>query len=76
MHHVPGGPAVRRNDRVDLHGIVHVTATGERWRDSAHCWIYGAVFACGQSYRSSWKPNITKKKPTTCLWCIAGKDRE
>lgn len=66
---------MRKNDRVDLHGIVHVAREGSRWRDSATCWIYGAVFLCGQGYRSSFRPDITKKKPTTCLWCLTGRSR-
>lgn len=66
---------MRKNDRVDHHGIVHLVRDGTRWRDSPAEWIYGAVYVCLQVYRSSFPPTITRKKPVTCLWCLTGRSR-
>lgn len=65
---------MRKNDRVDLHGIVHVVREGSRW-DDGRGWVYGGVFLCGYGYRSGFKPDITKKKPATCLWCLTNRSR-
>jgi hypothetical protein len=62
---------MRKNDRVDVHGIVHTVREGSKWHDGTGV-IHGAVFRCGVSYRSSIS-RITRKLPPTCIFCVAQK---
>lgn len=46
--------------------MVHVVREGETTQDM----YYGTMF-CGDAYRSSFKPTLTKKRAVTCLLCLA-----
>lgn len=65
---------VRKNDRIDHNGIVHVVAQGSKWYENASP-MYGAVYVCGLGYRSRFRPDGTCKKGPSCLWCVARRSR-